>query len=308
MNTKQIIKKTALAGAILFAASSTAQAAALSSSVVEINNLIFSQGGTTLSTGDFSSLGYTSNADADVKLTGYADVSATGFSSNATPIDLYSCLGDCSLYTDNQFAANTLSSADLPMANYSIADQLENGAPISGLGTAPLGVTLGNASQAGVGGFAVGSSTSNNVLGATWTFSGISGTIDISYTMDWYLETFVSAFARFPTSAQANYEVTWEITDVAGNLLWEAEMSESSSSTAPWHNNIPRLGAGMTLDTASNQAVTLTTAALDVDTTYTLSGVIQTTADVTSVPEPATLALLGISLLGFGAVRKRRTV
>ncbi len=315
MNTKQIIKKTALAGAILVGTSSAAQAGALASSVVELNNLTFSKtGGAILHTNDLAGLTYSSHSDTSVSLTGYASAVSTASSTNPTvAMDLYDCLGDCTLYTDNQFTANTLSSADgVPFTNYSIADQYELGSPIDGMGL--TGANLGNASQAGVNPDAIGSSTSNNVLGATWAFSGYSGTIDIDFDLDYYLETFVTADALPPTNAHASYEVTWDLYS-QGQLLWTSSIDQTLFSDSPWANGTAYtgciIGTGipcttMGIDAPQNASIKLTTISMNAGQAYSLSATVETTADVEAVPEPTTLALLGISLLGFGAARKRR--
>ncbi len=316
MNTKQIIKKSALAGAILIGTSSVAQAGALASSVVELEDLFFSkEDGTTLNTNDFkSSLTYSSHSDTSVFLTGYAAASSTSNSSDPTiAMDLYDCIGDCSLYSDNEFTSNILSSADgVPFTNYSIADQYELGSPIEGMGL--TGANLGNASQAAVNPDAVGSSTSNNVLGATWEFSNYSGIINIDFNLSYYLETYVSIDGLASTNAHASYEVSWDLYH-AGQRIWTSALEQTLVSQSPWHNGTAHTGCiiGMTpcttmgVDNPETIAINLVTGPLSAEFVYTLSATVQTTADVQAVPEPTTLALLGIALLGFGAARKRRT-
>ncbi|MCF6355918.1 MAG: PEP-CTERM sorting domain-containing protein [Candidatus Polarisedimenticolaceae bacterium] len=314
MNTKQIIKKSALAGAMFLGVSGVAQAGALAISIVEIDNLLFSQGGAVLEyPTNFSALAYTSDSNVDVDLNG-ASLSDSDFSSNGAPMDLYKCLGDCTTYNDNDFTGAILSgTSGYPNNNFALADSREGGSPIDGVGGfgSGLGASLANASQAGVVGDSEGSSSSNNGLQAAWTFTGISGAIDITFDLKLYLETLVEIGDIFPTKAAADYTISFSICDDSVQFsgcpeYWSESLVGSKSSIAPSGNGNPHvIGDGWGIPSDTNQV--FTTDALDVDKKYQLTARITTAADVVSVPEPTTLALLGIALLGFGAARKRRT-
>ncbi len=313
MNTKQIIKKSTLASAMLLAASSVAQAGALGISIVEMDKLLFSQGGTTLDRiTNFSALDYTSDSNTDIDLNGVFQ-SDSDFSSNGAPMDLYNCLGDCTNYNDNDFTGSILSGAfGYPNNNFALADSKEGGSPINNVGGfAPdAGASLANASQAGVVGDSEGSSSSNNGLQAAWKFTGISGVIDITFDLTLYLETLVEIDDIFPTKATADYTISFSICDDSVPFsgcpnVWEDGLLGGKASNAPSANGSPRIiGGGWGTPSVSSQ--TFNTTSLDADKKYQLTATITTKADVVSVPEPTTLALLGIALLGFGATRKRR--
>ena len=317
MKTK-FLKNALLAGVILSASIvGTAQADTLATAIVDVTNLTFSQGGTILDASDFTSINYTNSADVTVHL-GAASATDSG---NVVGLDLYEALGSATPYTDNAFTSTILSSGGgYPTGvNYSIADQLEAGAPISGLpdgsgGTISSPAHVANASQAGISGTTTGSSDSNNQLDAQFVFSGVSGVMQISFDMAYYLEVFVDLAQGFPSKAAADYVFTMDITSLqgadAGATLFEFTLADGLSLTAPTIIDT-RLGDDLdnggflTLGVADSLTALFNTGPFLEGSVYQLDTRIETNADVVNIPEPGMLALLGLGLVGIGFTRRR---
>ncbi len=333
MNIKKTLVSSAVAVGLSMgvAAFSTAQAGALATSVVVLENFTLSQGGTILDASDFNSLTFSSSADTIAGINGSlandSSAAAPNFSS-----DLFSQVG-ASTYTDNDFSVIS-SAGGFPTGNFAIGDQLESGSPASGFfqdasgaqvaaGTpgaiaVGTGANLSNASYVSIEASGAGSAASNNGLEAKFQFTGISGSIDLDFGITAYLEAFLDIGNSAPSTASASFSVIFSLVEdgnaFGGNLILNNGTSANGSTNLggtfaqTGAANAPGSGIGGAFGFGPGipfvDAFTLHTADLDATKTYQLSARILTAADATAVPEPSTLALMGLSLLGFTAMRK----
>jgi hypothetical protein len=307
MKLKKLAISTAVATTLL-TASGVSQASALAESIVSLTSLDFSQGSTRLDRGDFSTFNFTGTGDVGAGINGSLATDSFG------PIaifgtDLYQTSGTVIGYADNQFTP--IVGAPPVAGNFAVGDQFESGAPITGLldslGNAITSpANLANASIVSLEETGAGTATSNNGLEALFSFSGVSGVIDVTFGLDAFLLTYLDAGDAAPSSASAALSVVFSLIDSNGNEMIAANpfgplggfgLAQSRASNAP--------GSGNANSWAFSGPLAFNTLALNAGENYQLSARITTEADASFVPEPATLALLGAGLLGFGARRKK---
>ena len=335
---KPTLKKTALAavtaGLLGAFVSSGAQASVLATSLIEQTNLLFSNAdtGEILDFNDDfgGNLTFTSTADTFVQLDGFGTDSGTATNPPTNPIDLPAiCVGNgCNPILPN----NTYPVLSGPaVGNYSAADQNETGAPITGLPGFSDPATVNNASYIGIDDIsATGSATANNNLNSSFVFTVTSPiAVQIDFDATAYLEAFVSSDEEFPGFSTAAYNLDFSIADLgaggatvfdwapdgqAGGISGGTENSDpftlnaTVSLNAPLPGDINNTGGIHTVGTASTGFFSATTNVLTPGVLYQLSARNTSEADAGrfAVPEPSTLALLGLGFLGMGATRMRR--
>ena len=101
---KNGVAAVAAVGSLALFSAGSVQADALAVSVLQINNLEFSQGGTLLDIADFNNaITYTSTADISAQL-GATVLNDSGSTTSASTIDLApACVGTCPAIVDNAF-------------------------------------------------------------------------------------------------------------------------------------------------------------------------------------------------------------
>lgn len=300
----------AAAGLLVAVASGNAQAYVMASAVVQLQDftLSYNGSGVALAASDFTSLTYTSTGAYSGTLPGTPGFNS---SSSATPVNLPAVSvgsGSGALALANDAFPHL---AAAPVGNYAAADQFEAGAPITGLPGLALGAQIADAAYAGLTTqSALSHSQSTNNLQSSFVFAlGKGGAIDLSFAAKAYLQVAVSAGEIAPGFANASYEQVFSLVDLTTGLTvftYTPEFFADGTNTLSLNAPLP----GDTQLTRENLAFVdylATTPVLTAGTLYQLSIRTNTNADAQRVPEPSTLALLGLGFLGFGFGAKRRS-
>lgn len=212
-----------------------------------------------------------------------------------------SCVGACA-YVDNSFSYLTKPTGTV--TSYALGDAYLTGASVNFPGLALPNVTAETLAEAALsGGTQVGSASGNN-LGVQTNFTFIAsatGTIDIKYSADAYVRAFLSGDTM---GVQANGSINFTINvfnETTGAVVLAHQPSEinafaARSATIPGQDFEYSLAAFAISDSfavvGGNQYQ------------LTIDHVSDANAEV--IPEPASLAILGVGLLSMGLVRRRK--
>lgn len=315
MKKLNLIAVAATVGVLTFGATSSLHAGALATSVVKFENFTVSweDTGTQVGAADFSTLTYNSTADVSASLGATIDSPVAQNSTNATPIDMFADVGSHT-YVDNSFAP--LSSAGgFPTGNFSIGDQNEIGAPITGLTGVASNADLGNASYVSLEGTGEGSATSNNGLTARISFvAAADDELVFDFDLFAFLEVYLDANDPAPSFAQASYSVSLSLVSRVGadagatllNVAFQCDDSHSAPGLGVPFHGIGNCGLLMDPQTGNAISQSYTSGTLLNGSLYDLTARIDTAADARFVPEPGILALMGAGLLGLFGFNRRR--
>lgn len=309
---KQTFKKAMLAAVAVGAMASMAPAHAdvMAGAMVNMTNFLLKKSdGTTLDRSDFGFLTFTSSADQSATLNG---VGPSNSAAGVVPINFAPiCTGGaCPVIAADAFPK--LFAPTIP-GNYSAADQLEAGAPITGLDGFAGAAHIANGSYTGLtAGSVEGSSNSNNNLNASIVFAlAQAGGITASFDVDAYLQAAITANEQFPGFGTASYQMDFTLTNLSTNtVVWTFAPDLFGNGVKTVSLNAPLPVDIQTFqDTGGALSFSSTTPGLIAGQLYQFSARIQTNADalrVAAVPEPGSLGLAGVGLIAAALGFRRR--
>lgn len=296
-----------------------ASADVFSQGVLQVTNFRFLEGATTtlVDLSDFQVLIFSDSANhtATLRGTNSSDGLVQAFFGT---LDLaQNCVGACA--AQNDFTHHPAGLA----AEVARSDSLLTGSPISGTGQ-PTGANASTVSEAQlIAAASAGTATVGTTLGLVASFQFTLNNplaVTIAFAADNFLRALVNAPAGSTSQATSSWSInivdannanvfTWAPNGEAGGISGLAGTTENSD---PCSLNTT-IGASILTPSSTHTCVgafSATTAVLAAQTSYTLTLTHTNTSAVTqlaTVPEPATMALLGASLLGLGFGARRRS-
>jgi hypothetical protein len=324
------VMAAAVAAGLGMGVSTAARADALSTSILQLSNLTFNDPGTGTPIANGANVIVTSvteTARATSTLNGSTMdtglVSTGGGGINLAP----QCLGGAACtdprVQDNVFGVFSTAAGD-PVKTLSTADQREAGSPILGL-AAPVGATVEASSITSLKGSGSGDAHAQNGVIAQFVFQVTStGKIDIKFNAQSYLEAFVTPFfgtgfaqSTFATSFKLCENLgtscvqifSWAPDGSAGGITGGTELLDPFNLNTTVASQSPFGGAsieGAAPGVKNSGTFEALTGTLLAGHTYTLNMAMSTDSAARFIPEPATLGLIAIGLLGIGGMQRRR--
>jgi hypothetical protein len=295
------LTKGFMAASAIALASFTANASIITSSILDVSGF-----GIVISEADASTPSQTWSLTNNATFNGVNATSTQVLSLDAFGVanPLQACAGiDCPSISEDDYSQNLLDSTGT--LNFSSSDSLISYNPSTGTGASSRadvslsGIANNNINDAG--------SFIDNSITTEISFSvGNGGTLDLFYSYAAQLITEIGVDMQNPTSttqAKASYSLGYTLTGNNGQAisfnnhmaLFFAGVNASKASTQFNVNNSE--------DYAGSKSAQLTEL---VAGEYTLTIAHVTKSSVAHVSEPATLAILGLGLLGFAGTARRR--
>jgi len=283
MNLKlKLLTGAALVGLSALAVPSTAQATAFATTAALVTNASFGGAGFT----GFDTFGpfilRTTSTTLDGNTVNTSLISVTG--AGASLDQPLNCQGNCAGFTNNSFFTG-----DASAPQFAVADSHELNTVISA-GTA----TWGSRTSAKVEGDHGGSASTGSSNELDWNFTSPGGIVSLH--LDTQLLAFLSTTVQ-GESADGTLNIAVSISGAGGPTTVASFNDFISDIDAPGTRGNPSVVSG-SFDFSTSVSAGA----------HTLRIVFDSAADASSiaVPEPATLSLFGLGLLGAGFVSRRR--
>ncbi len=240
--------------------------------------------------------------------TGVGAGSISSFNPGATVDVQHRCAGpDCgsinAIYggsAENKLGTNTLAAG--PLGNFAVGDMFIGGSAL-GAASGANGLTRANVSVTGATNEGGSSSTIINSASALTATFTVGETIDVLFSLGY--EAFVMAFVDTAPGihGHASAGINWVMTVTSSDdpsfaaFSWLPEELNVGYTSTDASENQEYFGAGQLFSDVRT---------LTAGKKYNLTITQASNALASEIPEPASLALVGLGLLGIGALRRRR--